>query len=345
MQMVYDLVEPQLLIDYVRQWDQEVNRPEFNQTLVNYFPERRTDDLEFRVRKGALNDVDIAEYRSWDTPAPMTGRPGTKYIRGKLGPVSRQIPLGEEEYLQQQSLQRNTDDPIINAIYDDAERMIRSVQNRLEVARGDLFNDGVLTLSENGLSLEANWGRPAAMSVTAGTVWTDAGAPILTNLLAWQEAYSDENGVDPGALVIPRKRIGSFALNTEMRNYSASNGTVPLRLNRALINQALDAEGLPPIVVFDRQVRKDGVKTRVLPENKVFLAPPVGEKIGDTMYGITAEALKLRRLGLIEADAMPGVVAVVTTNDHPVQTYTVGTAISMPVMPNAGLVMDAVVAA
>jgi hypothetical protein len=41
---------------------------------------------------------------------------------------------------------------------------------------------------------------------------------------------------------------------------------------------------------------------------------------------------------------MPGVVAVVTETDHPVQTFTVGTAIALPVLPNPKLLFVADVA-
>jgi hypothetical protein len=63
------------------------------------------------------------------------------------------------------------------------------------------------------------------------------------------------------------------------------------------------------------------------------------------MYGPTAEAIKLRAKGLIERDEVPGIVAVVTETEHPVQTFTVGTGIALPATPNPNLVMDITVAA
>lgn len=338
--LVYDLVDPAELIDYVRAYDSEVLRAEAAFVLDQWLPNRPTQDLDFRIRKGTLNDVDAAEYRAWDTPAPMTGRPGTTRIAGTLGPVSRQIPMGEEEFLRQQSLDRGTDDPIISAIFDDAERMVRAVQSRIELARGDAIDDGIVTIAENGLELEADYGRDPSMSKTAATVWTNPVAGILTELLGWQEEYVDMNGVDPAELVVPRSRIGNFALNAEMLDYAAAGGTTPGRINRATVDNIFASEGLPPITVYDGQFRVDGVRTRVLPENKCYFMPPRGEAFGHTFYGVTAEALKLRSKGLIERDAAPGVVAVVTETEHPVQTYTVGTAIALPVTPNPNLVMD-----
>jgi hypothetical protein len=104
------------------------------------------------------------------------------------------------------------------------------------------------------------------------------------------------------------------------------------------------AEGLPPIRTYDTVVRVNGTSTRVLPVDKVYLMPGSTEPLGNTFYGPTAEALLLREKGLIEAEGIPGVVAVVTRTEHPVQTYTVGTAVALPAMPNPDLILDADVA-
>lgn len=346
MRMVYDLVDPQELIDYVRAWDIEVLRPDAQISLDRFLPNREVDDLDYRIRRGQLDDADAAEFRAWDTQPKMAKRPGTRYIEGSLGPISKQIPLGEEEMLRTAALQRGTNDPIIEAIFDDAERMVRAVQVRIELARGDLINDGKVTIQENGLVLEADFGRHADMTQTASTLWTDtANAKPLTDMLTWQEAYIDHNGVAPGVMLMSRQRLSNFALNAELRSYAAVGGTTPNRLNMETIAAILEAEGLPPIELYDSQFRVNGVRTRALPANKVFFMPPASEPVGHTFYGITAEAIKLREKGLITAESMPGVVAVVLENENPVQTFTLGTAIALPVTPNPDLIMDCTVAA
>lgn len=347
MQLVTDLIEPQVLIDFVRQYDNEVLRPEANWTLERWLPNREVRNLKYRIRKGALQDVNVAEYRAFDTPARMAKRQGTYYIEGSLGPVSQQIALSEEEIMQVDDLITDSDDPLIRQVYEDAANMIRSVQGRVEVARGDLIDDGIVTLNENGLSLTANFNRHSDMRKIAGTVWTNPAASILSDLLGWSEDYADHNGFDPGSIMMPKTRIGNLALNAEMRSYAAANGTTPARLNRATIDAILSDEGLPPITTegADEVVRKDDVRTRVLPLDKVYLMPPEGASLGNTFYGVTAEARLLRQRGFIEREAEMGIVAVVTINEHPVQKYTVGTALALPAMPNADYILDADVAA
>lgn len=346
MRMIHDLVDPQELINYVRAWDIEVLRPEAQIGLDMFLPNVLVDDLEFRIRRGSLNDVDAAEYRAFDTQPKMTSRPGTTYIEGSLGPISKQIPMGEEEMLRMRSLERGTNDPLIAAIFDDAERMVRSVQSRIELARGDVINDGKVTIAENGLVLEADFGRAGAMTVTASNYWTDVALSTpLTDLLTWQEDYIDHNGVAPEVMVMSRSRLSNFALNAEMRGYAAIGGTTPNRINMETVGAILAAEGLPGIVLYDTQMRVNGVRTRVLPEEKVFFMPPMTEPVGNTFYGVTAEAIKLREKGLITSEAMPGIVAVTLANDNPVQTFTLATAIALPVTPNPDLIMDMTVTA
>ncbi len=343
--MVYDLIDPRELVQYVRAFENEVLRPEAALVLEEFLPNQLTEDLEFSIKRGAYQDQDAAEYRAWDTPAPMAARQGVQKLRGSLGPISRQIPLGEEEALRLRSLLSGTNDPVIDQIFADAENMIRAVQVRLELARADLIDDGKVTISENGLTLTADFGRSGAMSQTAANLWTDLtlGKP-LSDLLAWQQSYEDQNGVTPGLILMPRVRLGSLALNKEMREFAASGGTTPTRLNNAQINDIFANEGLPPIRIYDGQFRRAGTRGRALPVEKIYFMPPAGQPLGNTFYGITAEALKLAQKGYITASEAPGVVAVVTETTHPVQTYTVGTAVALPAMPNPDLVMDLVVA-
>lgn len=346
--IVYDLIEPELLINYIRRFDNEVLRNQF--TLETFLPNRLIEDLEYRVRAGTITDVDAAEYRAWDTPAPMTGRPGIARVRGELAPVSRQIPLGEEETLRLRALERGNQDPIIQAVYDDSERMIRAVQARIEIARGQMLTTGKANIQENGLVLEAdfttmfpNWS--STHLVSAGTVWTNPASTPLSDLLGWVDTYVDDTGTTPGTILMSQTRLSNLYLNNEFRALAAVQGTTPSRINREVVDAILATYSLPPISTYDVKARINGTATRIIPADKVLLLPPAGEPMGNTFYGITAEAIKLRSKGLIDQDAMPGLVAVVTEEDHPVQTFTVGTGIAIPVLPNPELLMVADVAA
>lgn len=349
--IVYDMIQPQLLLDYVRAYDNEVLRNVF--TLDTLLPNRNIEDLEYRVRQGTLTDTDAAEYRAFDTPSTMTGRAGLTRLRGELAPVSRQIPLGEEEMLRLRALERgwsgsnNTPyEPLLQAIYDDSEKMVRSVQARIEMARGEALTTGKVVLSENGLTLTADFGMPSGNKVTAANLWTDVvNSKPLTDLLTWQDQYAVLNGTRPGKILMSQTRLSNMYLNDELRKVmQGSMATEPNRLNLEEVTNVFASFGLPPIYLYDTKVRVNGVSTAVLDPTKVLLLPEDGEPLGHTFYGITAEAIKLRSKGMISQEAMPGIVATIMEEEHPVQTFTNACAIALPVIPNPQLIIVATVA-
>ncbi|EDY50529.1 hypothetical protein SSCG_03676 [Streptomyces clavuligerus] len=56
-----------------------------------------------------------------------------------------------------------------------------------------------------------------------------------------------------------------------------------------------DNYGLPPVTFCKGQVRFDGVRTRVLPDDRWIMPPPDRTKWGQTVFGATAESLVLSR--------------------------------------------------
>lgn len=341
MEILYDLVPPAELTQYIRAWDLEINQPNSDFVLNQILPDQFTDDLEFQIRKGSLPDVDAATFRAFDTPAKHGRRQGTRKISGSLGPVSKMMTLGEEETLRKAALDRGTNDPIINQIYADAENMCRAVKARAELARGDLIDDGIININEGGLFLEADFGRSAEMSETAPAGWDNPATTILTQLLGYCETYYDLNGFMPPRMRITRQHLRYMQLNDEIRDHVAPtlHGT-PVRINREDIQGVFTDNELPQLWVYDGKVRVNGTQVDVLPSNKVYLMPGADEPLGNTFYGTTAEALKLREKGLITREESPGIVAVALTQDHPVSTATLATALIMPAMPNPDLIMD-----
>jgi hypothetical protein len=337
---VYDLIEPALLTEYVRAFDNEILKNQLY--LERFLPNQLNDELEWRASKNTLKDVDVAEYRAFDTPPTMTGRQGWNRLRGELAPVSREIPLGEEEMLRLRAIRETGQDTaLLRQIYDDAEAMTRSVQMRIEMARAQVLYTGAFSISENGLTLTADFLMSASHKPVAGTVWTNPAANILTDLLTWTQLYVDDNGAEPALIMMSRQALATFYTNTQMLGQAAFAGTTPTRLNNEMVDSILAANGLPPIVLYDVKARVNGTQTRLIPADRVLFLPDPSEPLGATHYGITAEAIRLASKGMIVQSEMPGIVAVQLENDSPVQSSVLATAIAVPVMPNPDLVISA----
>jgi hypothetical protein len=333
MQMITDLIDPAEHTGYARDFLSVFAENRF--TLRRWFPTNTTDDLEFKIRTGARVDVDAAEFRAFDTPSTMTGRQGITEKRGSIPPLGRAWPVGEEEMIRLRGVQAGSQQPLIDSIYDDTRNAMRSIAARLAYAQGDVLVDGIVTISENGLQLTADFGMPAGHKVTAAIAWTVANAATavpITNLLAWQEtAATDGEALD--RMLISRSKLGALQVNAEFRAYASSNGTTPQRVNLDTINGILSSEGLPQVEVYDEKVQIRGVTTRIIPDNYAILLPDPGtRKLGETMYGVTAESVALVEGGYIDARDASGAVAVVMQNAHPMQTFTVGNALALPLL-------------
>jgi Phage major capsid protein E len=342
---LFDLIEPAVLTKYIRQYDNEVLKNNF--MLDRYLPDLLNDELEYVIDQQSFQDVDVAEYRAFDTQPRLTGRQGFDRIRGSLAPVSRQIALTEEERLRLRALQSGGAQgraAQVNQIYADAERMTRAVKARLELAKGQVLQTGKFTLAENGLVMEADFSMPATHKPTAQTTWATNTTDILADLLTWMQLYVDDNGFEPGEMVLSRKILGYMINNNKMKEAAAFAGTTPARINLETVQAILASNGLPPIIVNDTTVRVNGTATRVIAEDKVLFMPPQGVPLGNTHYGITAEALVLAEAGKIQERDAAGIVAVNLRNDNPVQTFTLATAIAVPVLgnPNAIICADVV---
>lgn len=341
--MVFDLVDPAVLTQYIRAYDNEIMRNQM--ALGAWLPDVQNPELEYRINRAAFQDVDTAEFRAFDTQPRMTGRQGFSRIRGELPPLSRQIALTEEDTLRLRALgSADGNAALISQIYNDAERMARSVKMRLEVARGQLLTTGKVTINENGFVMEADFGMSATHLPTASTAWSNVASDILSDLLSWTQLYVDDNGFEPGMIVCSRTVLSYMLLNTKMREAAAFAGTTPARINLETVAAIFAANGLPPVMLYDTKARINGVQTPIIPADKVLLLPPPEHPMGSTQYGVTAEAMKLAGKNMITQMEMPGIVVVNLENDNPVQTFTLATAIAMPIMgdPNAVICADVI---
>lgn len=344
MALIYDLADPQELQGFVRGVLDEQERNRF--VLNQFLPNLNIDDIEYRVARGNLVDEDAAFVRAWDTESPIGSRQGVERIMGELPPISKKIRLGEEERLRRRALERGNNQELIDAIFDDAAKMARSVAARIEMFRGEALYAGSLTINENGVNQVIPFGRAAGHTgVAPGTLWSNTGASTpIQDEQAWIQTYVDANGVAPGLALTSTRVVNYLLLNTQYRSMAAQNGITPAFLSLAGLNQIRATYDLPPIVKYDVKVRVGGTATRVIPDDRFIYLPPAGEPLGRTLFGTTAESLELASAQQISTDQAPGLVAVVEKTFDPVSTWTKAAAIALPVLINPNLTFAADVA-
>lgn len=333
-------VEPDDLTTFTR----EVPVPR-ELTLLNSFGR---DDLE-------TNTVDFAEivrtnrtakYRSFDGRIHVSERDVGSEKRVKLLPLSTSLSMGEYERLQLEfaRLGGQNQQALARAIYNEGEQLTREVQNRLEMAWGDVLSDGKLTINENGYAGEADFGVPTNHKVTISTSnekWTAANLSTmkpLTAIQAWADVWRATNGFAPARMKTSLARLRIVQRSKEVIDavYGSTQGRT--RVSVQELNDLLRDEGLP---VFDEPLETsfsvDDVTTRVIADDLVIMLPQDLSDLGYTAWGVTATALELvndDRSDLSFEEA-PGIVGVVEKVGPPYREFTYVDAVAMPILSNA----------
>jgi hypothetical protein len=341
MYLFTDYVEPVELTGYARAAFADLQVNQF--TLSRFLPNNTIDDLDYRFTAGGEGLVEAATFRAYDTPSPFGERPGKRRVSGELPPISRQIRLGEYERLRSR---RAADADVREVLERDAVRMVRAISARMELARGQALVTGKVTINENGVVAEADFGRAGGNTVSTADSWANvASADVLTEYVAWVDAYVTLNGSRPEVALTSTKVSRLMQRNAEIINAVAGSAAGRTRVNAAELNALLQSENLPRIETYDAQVNVGGVATRVIADDKFILLPGPGTEdgsdLGATLWGTTAESLE-PEYGLSGDEA--GVVAGVYKQPNPVNLFTNAAGIGLPVLanPNLSFVADVV---
>jgi len=293
-----------------------------------------------------------ARFRAYDGALHVGQRDVSQVSTVTLPPLSDSLAQGELERLKLEFARTGGTNQaaFVEAIYNDAEQLTRNVQNRMELARGDILSDGKFTmLSANGEPvLEADWGVPAGNFVTTATLWsTTATADPISDINTWVTYYIGLNGYAPGGMWISRQTLNNLLVNQNIRTAAGTVLGASLMVTRTTLDATLDQRGLPPILgVYDSQVDVDGTATRILPQNKVIFVPPAGQPFGRTVWGVSATALELVNAAVTDLsfEDAAGIVGVVEKVGPPYREFTFVDAVGMPVLDNPRGLMVATVA-
>lgn len=328
--------------------------PDALTTFVRTVPVPSSNALElmFPTRYFDSNRVDWAEltktnrtaqYRSFDGTIHVSQRDAGsgKYV--ELAPFSDSLNKGEYERIAQEvaRLGGTNKEVQAQAAYNDAERLVGTMHNRVELAWGDVLADGKLTINEGGLNSEADYGVPAnQITAPAGALWSDLTTAVpLTDLETQQQVrIANGNGKAVRALV-SRTTASLLRKNKEVIDavYGSTQGRTSVSL--AELNTLLSGEELPTIETYDGTLNVEGSVTRVLATDKAVLLPEDIGSLGFMAYGLSATALELVNSGQSELSFTdgPGIVGVVEKVGPPYREFTFVDAVGMPILSNAGL--------
>jgi len=300
------------------------------------FPENKIQDIEFDMILGSGGLPVSAAVHAFDTKTQLASREAIEKGVESLALIKRQIQIKEKELIKIQNPRNDAELAfVLSQLYDDAEKMVESVKVRVEAMRMELLSSGLIAINENGVEVTLDYKVPADNKKPFS--WTDlATAKPLDDLTTLADAVETSSGSRPVRALTSRKIARAICSATSIRTalYGVNSDKI---VTLAQLNELLVQSELPQIVTYEGKYKTEGAKTyttnRYYPENKISMFG--SDTLGETIYGLTAEEVKLIGDGKMEEASMVGNIFVGTyTSIDPVGEFTKAAATALPTLPH-----------
>jgi hypothetical protein len=320
-----------------------------NNALTLAFPPKTytTDEIDLAV---ITRTNRAAKFRNWDGNFWVAPRDTGLEKRVRMLPLGGQLGVGEYERRQIEMARYGgtIQSILVDAIYNDLENLTRYAQNRVELAWGDVLSDGVLTINENGVQQQVDYGIPSNQLVTAGTLWSDtANSNPLTDLIAWYDIYVATNGSGPGQFKCSLTTARQLQANVHLINQIKGAQTGVTNVTLEDISTLFNSYGLPSIgmdSVYNSFFDVDGVTTRPIAANKFLFLPDDLSTLGFTAWGTPTTVMELNANN-IQVQTAAGLIGMLVREEQPpFQKRTFVDGVVLPVLADPRKLLVATVA-
>lgn len=299
-------------------------------SLARFLPDATVDDISVTFEVGSSGLIAEASYRAYDAEPEIGGEERGEEVMIKLPAVSRKEPISEYAQLRL----RNSEGGMETAIKRAMQRAVRAVVNTADKQRGNVLTTGKAT-SAGKFKMNDDFGRDAALTATAATLWSASTANRLDALKAFRDIYEDKANAELGAIVMDRDAAAAFFAGDQFQVSLANGASRPS--SEAEVQAFVAAAGLPLIEVNKRRTASGPV----LPSGTVlFLPQPVdadgSSELGSTFWGVPLSAMQDSYQ--IPESEYPGVVAIAEKSSSvPHIAQVTADSIQLPVLANANL--------
>lgn len=299
------------------------------------FPERKIQDIEFDMILGAGGLPVSAEVHAFDTKTQLASREAIEKGVASLALIKRQIKIAEKEIIKVNNPRTDAELTfVLSQLYNDSEKMVEAVKVRVEAMRMEAISTGKIKIEENGVKVTLDYKVPAANKKSFD--WTNlATSKPLDDLTALADAV-EETSTRPSRALTSRK-IARAICNSDSVRAAIHGVNSDKTVTLAQLNELLVQSDLPQIVTYEGKYKVEGAKgyttKRYFPENIISM---FGDgTLGETIYGLTAEEVKLIGDGKMDEASMVGNIFVGTyTSEDPVGEFTKAAATVLPSFPH-----------
>lgn len=338
MPSVEDLLNYRELIDYTK-----IRVPR-RKALEELFPSRKTEALEIKMIRGANNLPVSASIHAFDAEAEIDQRETVSSDIADLALIKRKRKLSEKEIIRLEQPRNNAEEKeAIQKIYNDTDALQDSVLTRVEAMRGEALSTGKLSISENGYKAEIDYGIPKAHKQTF--TWSSGTPDILRDMDIAVDKIVDDTGFTPTRVLTSKKNMKHILRDEKVRKaiFGVNSDKI---LSRQELNNFLQTQGLPQIGTYDAKYRvlteKGEYTARRYFAESAFVFMPDGD-MGETLFGLTAEELELRKKDGVDITEIGNVVIEQYATDDPVAKWIKAVATALVTFPCAGQVFIATI--
>lgn len=301
------------------------------------FPERKIQDIEFNMILGTGGLPVTAEVHAFDTETQLASREAIEKGVASLALIKRKIKIAEKEIIKINNPRTDSELTfVLSKLYNDAEKMTNSVRVRVEAMRMELLSTGKIAINENNVKVTIDYKVPGdnQKEFTWKAAKTDT---PLDDLTALADAVEAKSGSRPTRALTSRKIVKTICNCASVRKaiYGVNSDRI---VTLSVLNELLAQLDLPQILVYEGKYKKETAKgyttERYFPENVIAMFG--NEILGETIYGLTAEEVKLIGDGKMEeASILDNKIFVGTyTSIDPVGEFTKAAATALPTLPH-----------
>lgn len=323
----------------------DADRLDFSQNLSiarpNYlgdrlFPDQKTENMVaeyLRLASGAAMPV-MATVHALDTEAEIGSRPVFDKTRVEKLLIKRKINQTERvRLLSESGVYR--DDAIVRYVFDDMRLMADAVKVRTEVAKMEVLATGKMTIDENNLKLNVEYGAPAenlAYKLDLGP-----NADIIGQIQAIVDDAADK-GETITELITSKKVVRKFAANKGIQTLifgTVGQGTyVPMDRLQSLFGQLFGFSAISTNDLRYKVQRASGKEEpkRFFPDDKLSFISSSGPSFGTGLWGVTPEEAEYGQYSEKSADQYITITQWATPD--PVAVWTKASGLFIPVVPN-----------
>ena len=294
------------------------------------FPEVKRQSLEFDMLTNGSKTPVIASVHGFDTESEIGQREAEK-MAIELALIKRKMQLKEKEIIALESPRNEAERTyLMRNVYADFDALVESIKARVEAMRMELVATGKITLNENNLDAAIDFGVPEENQVT-NVDWSAADSNPINDMITWKNQLDSA----PGRVLTSTTVLAKILANKNVVNAIFGKDSTRIA-SVGELNNYLEQLQLPKIYTYDAKYRKleeNGkyTKHRYFPENKFVMIP--NETLGETVYGPTAEEIRLQRNPAIDVRTVGKIFACMYEEGlDPVSTWEKAVATALPTL-------------